>query len=576
MAILYATSEPQAQRTLRRGRLHWCCFTITHEVNLTEKEIIKLHDSDVVMKVYNSRYRVAEKLLRLQPGIYTHENEEDVKKLFCPVYKVNSKPNVSHPKPTIRQSIVLDSKKTSDFVHTPLSDFEKEAGLLHRRRAEYIINYFLQHSNINAYISRLPFGIQHAPATGNLKENTPHQTRERHSPAGTNETYLELIKSDFSFPGEMIFTDRKELFFDMNTNKNMRGFILITVNNLLTPEQCNQLNPFLISISTIENVPVSILREEGFDRVYVQYETSLFGTVQTNTYPLKKVINIQESRSFLTHLKDKLKLINFAQSGHIIFQIEEEEECFLETKQLLECQTVLNITMSVASSLSKQLLTILSTNEPLSRIGLLIYDINVIIDLLTTIFEHNASLRTDNKDNIDVNMDCAKQQLSRNVSLKTEKAHQQFITGFYIDNGKTFYLFIEGSAAGFIHVIWSKIMNLTRKVALVWYNSDLVFTERLYSGMLPCLSVYGIVLKEPIEMLFRRSYTFLKGSMPIPCWEAVRKLNFLFMESTMLNSSKRGLFPTMEELISFDIEFGVPNKIFDPNIIYPSTSALLS
>lgn len=58
-----------------------------------------------------------------------------------------------------------------------------------------------------------------------------------------------------------------------------------------------------------------------FDRVYVQYETSLFGTVQTNTYPLKKVINIQESRSFLTHLKDKLELINFAQSGHIIFQV---------------------------------------------------------------------------------------------------------------------------------------------------------------------------------------------------------------------------------------------------------------
>lgn len=51
----------------------------------------------------------------------------------------------------------------------------------------------------------------------------------------------------------------------MNTNKNMRGFILITVNNLLTPEQCNQLNPFLISISTIENVPVSTLRAEGYD-----------------------------------------------------------------------------------------------------------------------------------------------------------------------------------------------------------------------------------------------------------------------------------------------------------------------
>ncbi|KAK5649944.1 hypothetical protein RI129_000973 [Pyrocoelia pectoralis] len=136
--------------------------------------------------------------------------------------------------------------------------------------------------------------------------------------------------------------------------------------------------------------------------------------------------------------------------------------------------------------------------------------------------------------------------------------YNRIVTGFIIFNGDNCILFIEASSNGLVSYIWSLIKDNSRPEVRIFYNSDFCFERRIYSDLIQYGGVYTISLKIPLDDILNQYLVYLEGSMPLPCWEALKKLNILIKSNTMRSMVYCSLFPTSREILSLDMEFGVP------------------
>lgn len=85
-----------------------------------------------------------------------------------------------------------------------------------------------------------------------------------------------LVK--FTVPGEVFITNPKFSVFALeNSNKTIRsGYLLISVENLFNRLQEIYLNPLIISIDAIKNMPVEMLSERGYNFEYLTLINKFF------------------------------------------------------------------------------------------------------------------------------------------------------------------------------------------------------------------------------------------------------------------------------------------------------------
>ncbi|XP_049803900.1 uncharacterized protein LOC126240638 [Schistocerca nitens] len=133
------------------------------------------------------------------------------------------------------------------------------------------------------------------------------------------------------------------------------------------------------------------------------------------------------------------------------------------------------------------------------------------------------------------------------------------ITGFAIDGVDKVLVYAEGPANSQFQRLWQAVMHIKENQGNVMYNSDLAFDDRLYTPFLVFACGFMVItLKERLEDTLSRPKIFSEGAVPLPACRALKKLKQLLETREMKDASQGHMFPTVNELLSFDLEFGVP------------------
>ncbi|XP_049823162.1 uncharacterized protein LOC126265498 [Aethina tumida] len=141
-----------------------------------------------------------------------------------------------------------------------------------------------------------------------------------------------------------------------------------------------------------------------------------------------------------------------------------------------------------------------------------------------------------------------------------KKRGQDVITGFMIVNFTDCCMFLEGLACGYVLEIWYMIQKSPETDLKCFIDTSLVFHCRLYPNLVSDTGVYVLALGQTLPHILRKHEIYLKGNVPAPCLEALKKLDMLLMSTTFKTMVQQNLFPTSLELMSLNYEFGVPLK----------------
>lgn len=134
---------------------------------------------------------------------------------------------------------------------------------------------------------------------------------------------------------------------------------------------------------------------------------------------------------------------------------------------------------------------------------------------------------------------------------------QDIITGFFLDNGNDFAMFVEGPSIGFILNVRHIVDQCPPNQAKVFFNTENAFAWRLYNQFL-YEGIFTITLKIPLQDILAKYELYLKKNVPVPCMEALKKFSLLFHSSSFKSILQQNIFPGPRELISLDLEWGIP------------------
>lgn len=90
------------------------------------------------------------------------------------------------------------------------------------------------------------------------------------------------------------------------------------------------------------------------------------------------------------------------------------------------------------------------------------------------------------------------------------------ITGFVIDNFDSCLIFLEGLQGSLVHQIYESIHRNTS--CRIYFSSSYTFQERLYPELIvTATGVFGMVLAESLQNIYKKVRTYIDGYMPKPC-----------------------------------------------------------
>ncbi|GJQ72731.1 hypothetical protein Trydic_g1388 [Trypoxylus dichotomus] len=194
-----------------------------------------------------------------------------------------------------------------------------------------------------------------------------------------------------------------------------------------------------------------------------------------------------------------------------------------------------------------------------TRLLLIIYSANVATSLLSEVLQYNQGNFT--KEIIIPDLNKADSEYV-NFAMNDEG----YLSGFVIDDGGTFVFFLEGIYQHKLVWLWKKYHKYPPEEMTIYFNSDFVYEERLYKAFLTLRGLCIITLQKPLRDILAQNAFYLEGNVPIPAWQAAKKLDILFRATTLKDMFQYNLLPTPDELLSLSMEWGVPIKWRDNNL----------
>lgn len=147
-------------------------------------------------------------------------------------------------------------------------------------------------------------------------------------------------------------------------------------------------------------------------------------------------------------------------------------------------------------------------------------------------------------------------ELKKNANQKNPET-EDIVTGFLLDNGNNYAFFVEGFSHGFILNAWHIVDHCTPQEAKVFFNTDHIFERRLYTHFLG-EGLFTITLKIPLYNILAKYELYLRKNVPESCMEALKKFSLLFHASNMRSILQQNMLPAPRDLLSLDLEWGVP------------------
>ncbi|KAL5263744.1 hypothetical protein ACHWQZ_G004965 [Mnemiopsis leidyi] len=132
-----------------------------------------------------------------------------------------------------------------------------------------------------------------------------------------------------------------------------------------------------------------------------------------------------------------------------------------------------------------------------------------------------------------------------------------YITGFHMLDGEQHLLVLEGTTGGSIARIWEENPK-THQDFKVLYNSELKFSERLYSLLSP--DIMKVKLFEPLVSLVKHPSLYVRGSVSREAYDGLICLSDLRAANLLLSCSRNNSFPTGNMIKLVAMEFGVPHS----------------
>lgn len=130
------------------------------------------------------------------------------------------------------------------------------------------------------------------------------------------------------------------------------------------------------------------------------------------------------------------------------------ESSIIQTKDLLQHNTRVEFQLSLFTGLQHSLMQILGTQEPLTRMVLVLYEKETAAWLYQLVFDYNKSLG--HKEIEESLLTCGMKQITMFEDLEElidkKIVSNKIITGFFLDCGLKFLMYLEGLASGFLQV----------------------------------------------------------------------------------------------------------------------------
>lgn len=125
------------------------------------------------------------------------------------------------------------------------------------------------------------------------------------------------------------------------------------------------------------------------------------------------------------------------------------------------------------------------------------------------------------------------------------------ITGFFLESDEEYILVIES----YPHIIYSTNTIITNlilpKKGKIIYDSTIFFTHRIYDHF------FNIRLKKPMKTLLTEASFYLAKKISDSSIQALLRLDILRVSPTLDCITANQLFPSYEQLINFNLSFGV-------------------
>lgn len=133
------------------------------------------------------------------------------------------------------------------------------------------------------------------------------------------------------------------------------------------------------------------------------------------------------------------------------------------------------------------------------------------------------------------------------------------LTGFHIINDKYHLFILEGLKDEGIRTIFDLFPRHKNDINVeVVYNSKMTFGKRIYGSL--DVDILTIKLFEPLEDIVKKPLLYIRDMTPKSSFDALVRINQLFVEYHLRSMVRNDLFPTSEMVLSMSKEFGVPSN----------------
>ncbi|XP_057659206.1 uncharacterized protein LOC130895721 [Diorhabda carinulata] len=496
----------------------------------------------------------------------------------------------------------------------------------------------------------------------NKKKQKPDKKSLKEKKKKTQDETKTRDKIIISIPAEIFFTEFSMGTFRVVSKNNFvdSAFVFVSANNLLSRAQKISLNPIVVKIFKIENLPADQLRKLGFESIFASYRISDILKCTTKEKPLSENIYFNEGHMHFMDYIPKIRLIESIQTNRFFVEIygnkkikKDNSNCdlfghnfedynisrigpafepFIEPVEtnlpVLLAVSVFDISSIVANiwdfreigQCHAPNLTLYTDSDYYTfryTDTKNVNDINIIKDLVNTneiseatflefgttvsievylmapqapslVYHHvpetykRLFFITDNKVFAEILFNQIFNHNSVFFSNKSEHDEVEMnkldiLTGFVLDNGNSYFFYVEGPSTGFILNLWHMIQEscpiLNSRLALeqfsitgirltkgrVFFNTDNAFEKRLYPHFI-FTGLYVIVLKIPLQQILAIPNVYCRKKTPRPCLNALSKLSLLFDSNHYQRILQQNLLPSRHELISMNLEWGVSTR----------------
>lgn len=112
--------------------------------------------------------------------------------------------------------------------------------------------------------------------------------------------------------------------------------------------------------------------------------------------------------------------------------------------------------------------------------------------------------------------------ISHNQQIMHFVRNDDFLTGFFLDNGNDFIVYVEGHSVGFILNLWRDLDRLKPYVGRVFFNTDQVYENRLYNLCSKWSGFYFVTMKIPLQLIVKQPKLYVEGLAPLLCQKVGR------------------------------------------------------